>query len=218
MSLKSAFISEFWFFGPYHYEVAVLCVLLLTFCQRLFMLMTLEAQFEPLDTWLVSKQTQQMALLLLSSEGGACLTCAESNSQHSFSPEQSLPLSLQLKPNTCDIMDVDIGCWMAGPAYRAAGCSLHFIPRSAQQLWPALPATRIWSVFRSITLLQSCGATTCGWPQRLHASPRHSAPMVWRGIVLWALRNCSVTSEEQHWRLPALILRYCCFLHGAWHR
>ncbi|XP_037626229.1 uncharacterized protein LOC119488548 [Sebastes umbrosus] len=66
-------------------------------------------------------------------EGGVSLTCAGSNSQQSFPAEQSPPLSLQLKPNTCDIMHVDMDCWPA-PALRAAGCSLLFTPRRDQQL------------------------------------------------------------------------------------
>ena len=114
---------------------------------------------------------------------------------------------LQLKPNTSDIMHIGIGCWLTCPNHRVAGCSLHFPPRGAQQLWPALPDTRRWSVFRSITLPQSCEASTCGWPQRLHTSPRLSDPLAWRETVLWVLlKNFSVTSEEKRWRLPAQIL------------
>lgn len=49
--------------------------------------------------------------------GGAYLTCAWSDLEYSFPPEQSPPLSLQLKPNTCDIMHADIGCWLADWAH-----------------------------------------------------------------------------------------------------
>lgn len=52
--------------------------------------------------------------------------------------------------------------WLSSPAHRAAGCSLLFIPRRDQPLWPALPATRtcvqinraaaeLWSLYLWLT-------------------------------------------------------------------
>lgn len=152
--------------------------------------------------------------------GGACLTCAWSDHELSFPPEPSPPLSLQLKPNTCDITHAVIGYWLAGPAHTAAGCSLRFPPRRDQQLWPALPATRSRSALRSITLLHSSEASTCGWPQQLHTSRRLSTRHACRGIVLWALwRNYSVTSEVQTLKAASTNSpQDTCFLHGAWCR
>lgn len=107
-----------------------------------------------------------------------------------------------MKPNTCDIIHVDTG-WLAGPAHRAAGCSLLFSLSRDQQLWPALPATRSWSAFRSVTLLQSFEASACG------CKPLPGSLLHWlegklfyglcRGIVhLWGTTLKAASSKSPH--------------------